>query len=272
MAPGSNQVLESYSAHADEYDDDRNLTSCWGSVAAQAMASLRIAPSDRLVVEIGTGTGHGLREVAQQHPGSTRFVGIEPAAKMLLRARTRLRNCRNLWLLRGRFEDLPLRSQSVDYLYSILAFHWTTDLHRSVCELARVLKPDGSMDLFFTGRDTGGEFTKMTTPIFLKYMGPHRLLASAGRRKHLTQADADALFADTFSRNRLLVEETHQTYYDDLDGHWSWWTARAAGHFQDIPSDKRLLCDEEIKAAIKSLGGDRGIPYTIHLLHVQVRR
>ena len=34
-------------------------------------------------------------------------------------------------VIEGRFESIPLESASIDYLYSVLAFHWTTDLEAS---------------------------------------------------------------------------------------------------------------------------------------------
>ncbi len=98
----------------------------------------------------------------------------------------------------GSFEKIPLETASVDYLYSILAFHWVTNLDRSVAEIARVLKPDAEMDLFFIGRDNGREFIQKTSAIFLKYMGPALLLDSARLRKQMTQETACELFSKAF--------------------------------------------------------------------------
>ncbi|MGA8100777.1 MAG: hypothetical protein WB869_01410, partial [Candidatus Acidiferrales bacterium] len=61
------------------------------------------------------------------------------------------------------------------------------------------------------------------------------------------------------------------TYYDTLEGHWGWWV-RIEGHFLQMPPDTKEACDQEVKAALESLAGERGIPYTIHQLHVKVRR
>jgi SAM-dependent methyltransferase len=170
----------------------------------------------------------------------------------------------------GRFEDLPLESDSVDYLYSILAFHWTTDVDRSIAEIARVLKPEGEFDLFFTGRHTGREFTRKTTPIFLKYLGA-RLLSSAQKRQHLTAESTRAAFRAHFDDDRLDVTESRKTYHDDLDGHWSWWVARTAGHFRAMDQHKRQPCDRDIRQAIAELQEDQGIPYTVHLIHVSLQ-
>jgi len=166
---------------------------------------------------------------------------------------------------------MPLESGSVDYLYSIFAFHWTTDLTASVKEISRVLKPTAEMDLFFIGRNNGREFIQRTTPIFLNYMGPALLLDSARMRKQLTKETAYELFATTLSPPRLSVEESYDTYYDSLEGHWGWWV-RIEGHFMQIPAAKREVCNREVRSAILSLTDEKGIPYTIHQLHVKLRR
>jgi len=264
-------IVRAYSERAEGYDEDANLRSCWGRVAERALASIQLRERHRSVVEVGCGTARGLRELALRSRRGVEFTGVEPAAGMRERACTALQGLENVRVLDGRFESLPLGTGTVDYLFSILAFHWTTDVERSVDELARVLKPDGEQDLFFTGRDTGREFTARTTPIFLKYMGPTLLLQSAGLRKHLTREATTRLFQRKFSCDRLSVEESFETHHDDLEGHWSWWASRAAGHFERIPPDKRRACNDEIREAIRGLAQDGRIPYTVHLLRVRLR-
>ena len=156
-------------------------------------------------------------------------------------------------------------------MYSIFAFHWTTDLEATVKEISRVLKPTAEMDLFFIGRNNGREFIQRTSPIFLKYMGPALLLDSARMRKQLKKEEAFRLFAEMLPPERLSVEESYETYYDSLDGHWGWWV-RIEGQFIGIPADKREACNREVRDALLSLAGEKGIPYTIHRLHVTFRR
>jgi hypothetical protein len=90
-------------------------------------------------------------------------------------------------------------------------------------------------------------------------------------RKQITRDAALQLFSNQFDSRRLSVEESFQTYYDTLEGHWGWWI-RIEGHFVKIPSEKKQDCDREVQQALKSLEEERGIPYTIHQLHVRVRQ
>ena len=154
--------------------------------------------------------------------------------------------------MEGAFEQIPLESHSIDYLYSILAFHWTTDLDRSAQELARVLKSNGDMDLFFIGRNNGQEFIRKTTPVFLKYMGPVALLRSAGMRQQLTEDEALQLFSRAFPSHSVAVKESYDTYYDTLEGHWTWWV-RIEGQLVEIPAQKRSDCDRAVRDAMATL-------------------
>ena len=266
----ANPIVETYSRLAQQYDDELNVHSCWGRAAERALASISILPSHRMILDVGCGTGKALADLASRSGREVQFVGMDPAENMRRRAAERCGVFPNVRIVDGCFESIPIDSATADYLYSILAFHWTTDLERSVREIARVLKPTGEMDLFFIGRYNGREFIEKTTPIFWKYLGPKKLLESARLRKQLTRDAAFQLFAKIFDSSRLSVDESHDTYYDDLEGHWGWWV-RIEGHFLEIPPDRKQACDQEVRAALQTLAAEKGIPYTIHQLHVRLR-
>ena len=267
----ANPIVETYSRLAEHYDDDPNLHSCWGQGADKALGSIQLKDDYRLILDVGCGTGRALAWLASRARSGVQFVGIDPAESMRNLALRRLQPFRNVQIWDGSFEHIPLETGSVDYLFSIFAFHWTTDPDAAVREVRRVLKPGAEMDLFFIGRDNGREFIQKTTPIFLKYMGPALLLESARMRKQLTKEAAHQLFAKAFSAPELSIDESYQTYYDTLEGHWGWWV-RIEGHFMQIPAARKKECDREVKNALQDLVERRGIPYTIHQLHVRLRR
>jgi hypothetical protein len=140
-----------------------------------------------------------------------------------------------------------------------------------VRELARVLGTFGEMDLTFIGRHNGREFIKKTSPIFFRYVKPARLIEAAALRKQLSAAEATALFHTAFAAEDLVVEESYHTFYDSLEGHWAWWV-RIEGQTLDIAPEKKAECDAALRAALATLETDQGIPYTVHLLHVRLRR
>lgn len=266
----SNTIVETYSDLAEKYDEEANQRSCWGLAAEKALGSLRLKEDYRLVLDVGCGTGQALARLASQGRPGVQFIGIDPAENMRRRA---IQHCGELGaikILDGSFENIPLPAASVDYLYSILAFHWVVDLAAALREISRVLKPSAEMDLFFIGRHNGREFIRVTSPIFLKYMGPALFLESTRMRKQLTKDAAFELFSQAIASPHLTVEESQHTYYDTLEGHWGWWV-RIEGHFIQISPEKRDQCNREVKRALATLAEQKGIPYTIHQLHVRLR-
>jgi ubiquinone/menaquinone biosynthesis C-methylase UbiE len=267
----SNPVVETYSRLAAAYDGDDNITSCWGRVTHDSLGLIRLVEAYRTVVEVGCGTGRELHDLAAASPHEVQFVGIEPADNMRKIAAERNAGHPNVRVLAGGFEDLPLDDASTDYLYSILAFHWTTDLDRSVAELARVLGRTGEMDMTFIGRQNGREFIEKTTPIFFRYLRPAAMVKAVSLRKQLALDEAVKLFRQGFEPDALTVTESYHTYFDTLDHHWSWWV-RVEGQLVDIPADRKAECDNAVRDALATLETEQGIPYTVHLLHVSVRR
>ncbi len=265
-----NTVIETYSRLAIEYGDTENLDSCWGSVARDSLNSVALKDKHKVVVDVGCGAGRELAQLASRYSPDVQFIGIEPAVNMREIAIRRTAEYPNVKVLDGRFESLSLESGSVDYLYSILAFHWTTDVEKSVIELARVLKPTGEMDLTFIGRDNGREFIRKTTPVFFRYMTPAVMVEAASLRKQLTVREASAVFGKAFASHRLSVEESYHTCYDTLEGHWAWWV-RIEAQLVNMPQAVRAECDKAVRAEIATLETDKGIPYTVHLLHVRLR-
>ena len=265
-----NPVIDTYSRLAAEYDDRRNIDSCWGRVTEYAAGFVELKEPHKVVVDAGCGTGRELARLASANSSGIRFIGVEPAANMRENAESRTSRYPNVEIIDGRFEALPLEAGSVDYLYSLLAFHWTTDMDQSVAEMARVLKPGGELDLAFIGRNNGREFIRQTTPVFFRYLTPKVVLEAASRRKQLTVEQARVLFEKGFGRKSLSITESYHIYYDTLEGHWGWWV-RIEGQFVDMPKDVRAECDKAVKNALAELETQEGIPYTVHLLHVSLR-
>jgi ubiquinone/menaquinone biosynthesis C-methylase UbiE len=266
-----NKIIETYSKRAEDYDDPRNLDSCWGRIANRALDTLKLTDKHRTVVDIGCGSGRELHRLAEKTGPAVRFIGIEPAAGLRDIAAGRARSLPNMDVLAGRFEAIPLETAAVDYLYSVLAFHWTTDLDASVAELARVLSENGEMDLSFIGRNNGREFIRATTPVFFRYVKPARLIEAAAMRKQLSLDETKELFEKHFEASEIRVEESYHTFFDNLEGHWAWWV-RIEGQTLVVPKEKKDECDAAVRAALAGLETVEGIPYTVHLMHVSLRR
>jgi ubiquinone/menaquinone biosynthesis C-methylase UbiE len=271
VTTAANPVVTGYSDLASAYDAPANLRSCWGTSTDEIVGGLELRASYRTIADIGCGTGQALEALAERAPNDAELVGVEPAAQMRDRAEVHTRCFPNVRILEGSFESIPLDSASVDYLYSIYAFHWTTDPARGADEVARVLASKGEMDIFFVGPNNGHEFNRVTTPLMRKYMGRAYMAAAAKMQRQISREQALDLFRRVVGQEGLTVEESQRTYYDTLDGHWGW-RVRIEGHFSRIPADKRQAFDAEVRDALQGLATERGIPYTIHELRVRLRR
>lgn len=272
MSSSTSVVFDTYSDQADTYDGSGNALSCWGKDTEKIIKSLRLKPHYRTVLDMGCGTGGALRYLANQSgPDSDiEFIGVEPAENMRHRAEALLADFPNARLLAGAYENIPLPDACVDWMISINSFHWVADLDKGVAELQRIIRPAGDMDHFFIGRHIGREFIKATTPIFLRYMGPKRLLEVAAMRQYFTREEAEALFRRAFPSYDVEVTESFDTYYDTVEGHLGWWV-RIEPQLLGIPQEKRAGCEAEVKAALAALDIGKGVPYTKHTLHARVR-
>jgi ubiquinone/menaquinone biosynthesis C-methylase UbiE len=264
-------IIETYSKLASDYESQNNLESCWGKATKHAVSLLPSREGNEVVVEVGCGPGIQLASMVQAGDKNLQFIGVEPAENLKNNASERVKQFSNAKVLNGKFEELPLESNSVDYLYSLIAFHWVTDVEKAVAELDRVLKKDGEMDIIFSGRNTGKEFIGKTTPIYFKHLSPRQIMDAALSRQRLTIENCEDAFTPLFGSRNLTVSESYHTFYDTLEGHWSWW-CRIEGQFSSVPRETKAECDRAIKEAIATLETENGIPYTIHLLHVKVRR
>ncbi|GLY08375.1 MULTISPECIES: class I SAM-dependent methyltransferase [Actinoplanes] len=262
-------IIDTYSRRAHDYAGADNQASCWGLATRELWARLGPRPRDRTIADIGSGDGAALREMLGRAAPQTRLIGVEPAAGLRSIAAERTRDLSAVEIVDGRFEALPLPAASVDYLYSLMAFHWVTDPAAGAAEIGRVLSPDGHADLFFIGRFSGREFIKATTPVFLRRFGPARVFAAAGLRRQLTREEAAAVFTAAMPDRRVTVSEWYDTRYDTVDGHMAWWV-RIEGQMLAAGGEDRADAEAEIRSAIGGLATPAGVPYTLHLLHVRV--
>ena len=99
-----------------------------------------------MVVDLGAGTGKLTRALSAS---GARVIAIEPLPEMraILAAKAP-----GAELLDGTAEELPLESGSIDALSVGQAFHWF-DAERALAEIARVLRPRGSLALIWNVRD-----------------------------------------------------------------------------------------------------------------------
>jgi ubiquinone/menaquinone biosynthesis C-methylase UbiE len=103
-------------------------------------------PAPRRVLDVGSGTGYALRQLAARLPRTSEFLGVDPAPKMIEVARSASSDER-LNFIRGTAEQLPADEGAYDLVVSTTSFdHWT-DQAAGLRECARALAPGGTFVL-----------------------------------------------------------------------------------------------------------------------------
>jgi SAM-dependent methyltransferase len=106
-----------------------------------AVLDAHLDVAGRIVIDVGCGDGTLVRHLARRGASAT---GVEIGKEPLRRAReaTPVRDER---YLDGVAEDLPLEDASADAAIFIHSLHHVSDLSRTLSEVARVLRPGGTL-------------------------------------------------------------------------------------------------------------------------------
>lgn len=131
-------------------------------------------PPDAEVLDLAAGTGKLTRLLVRHF---ARVVAVEPddALRVLIR---------DAETLAGTAEEIPLPDGSVDGVFCAEAFHWF-DAPRAVAEIARVLRPGGSVVMCFN--DGAGETEPRWPDEARAVIERHRPPGEVGGR-HLVEA------------------------------------------------------------------------------------
>ncbi|BCE00821.1 malonyl-ACP O-methyltransferase BioC [Marinicellulosiphila megalodicopiae] len=90
------------------------------------------------VLDIGCGTGYGVKQLNQQFDAS--IYAVDLAAKMVEFAKT---NAPFAQYHCADAENLPFQTQQFDLVISSLALQWLSDINQAVSEIKRILTQDG---------------------------------------------------------------------------------------------------------------------------------
>ncbi|MGO9784655.1 MAG: class I SAM-dependent methyltransferase [Streptosporangiaceae bacterium] len=108
--------------------------------------ALAVAPDARRVLDVGSGTGYVLRQLAGRLATATELTGVDPAPEMIRVAREATTDGR-LRFVEGTAEHLPARDGTFDLVISTTSFdHWA-DQAAGLAECARVLVSGGHLVL-----------------------------------------------------------------------------------------------------------------------------
>ncbi|MBV2133495.1 malonyl-ACP O-methyltransferase BioC [Pseudomonas sp. MAP12] len=134
--PDKRQVAASFSRAAASYDSVAELQR---AVGAELLAQLPAELAPARWVDLGSGTGHFSRALAERFPEG-QGTAVDIAEGMLRHARASVGASQYVC---GDAERLPLASVSQQLIFSSLALQWCADFAAVLGEARRVLQPGG---------------------------------------------------------------------------------------------------------------------------------
>ncbi|GBD84167.1 ubiquinone/menaquinone biosynthesis C-methyltransferase UbiE [bacterium BMS3Abin02] len=111
-----------------------------------ALADLK--PGD-VVLDLGSGAGIDLLLAAKKVGSTGHVIGIDMTDEMIAKARENIAasGLANVEARKGLIEDLPVDSESVDWVISNCVINLSPEKDKVFAEIARVLKPGGRMSV-----------------------------------------------------------------------------------------------------------------------------
>lgn len=106
------------------------------------------------VLDIGSGPGFVLRDIAEAVGPSGRAVGVDPTGAMNELARARCAGLVNVEIKEGDANSVPAGAGEYDAAVSTQVYEYVTDIEAALSELNRVLKPGGRAVILDTDWDS----------------------------------------------------------------------------------------------------------------------
>lgn len=148
------RVAQNFGRAAADYDRVAALQSETRAELLERLQPLDLQP--QRVLDVGCGTGHAARALRKLYPKAD-VLAFDLALPMLHQARKRQSWFRPFLRTAADATRLPVGSASVDLLYSNLCVQWCEDLHATLAEWGRVLKPGGTVLFSTFGLDSLNE-------------------------------------------------------------------------------------------------------------------
>lgn len=161
-----NEVRRAFDRAANSYDAHAVLQREVCDRLLERLDFMKLTPKQ--VVDVGAGTGYGLQQLQARYT-SAQLIGLDLAPAMLAQARAKFPATKWLQRISSRFtptsatstdfvcadmERLPLKSHSVDLLWSSLTLQWANDLEATLRDFHRTLVPGGLLMFATFGPDT----------------------------------------------------------------------------------------------------------------------
>lgn len=107
------------------------------------LSQLKLKGKDT-VLDLGAGTGYFTLPVAWMTTGKVYALDVESQMLEVLKGKVDEQELKNVELLEGIIEEIPLGNEQVDHVIASMVLHEVEPLSKGIEEIHRVLKPGGS--------------------------------------------------------------------------------------------------------------------------------
>ncbi|MCF8566093.1 class I SAM-dependent methyltransferase [Alicyclobacillus tolerans] len=107
------------------------------------LQSLDLKPEDT-VLDLGAGTGYFAIPAAKIVENTVYALDVQPKMLETLQSRVEQAGVKNVELLQGPIEHIPMNGEAVNHVIASLVLHEVEPLEQGVREIHRVLKPQGT--------------------------------------------------------------------------------------------------------------------------------
>ena len=142
----------------------------WGAPFGLKLIDKVVLRKGITALDIGFGAGFPLTELAMRLGNTSKVFGIDPWSVAIKRARKKIDfyGIKNVEIIEGVAENIPLPSKSVDLIVSNNGINNVTDLEKVLSECSRILKKDGQFVMTMNLNNTMVEFYDIMEAILLE--------------------------------------------------------------------------------------------------------
>jgi arsenite methyltransferase len=226
----------------------------------------RITPAKNLsVLDIGSGTGVPLIELASRLGNTCKIYGIDPWKEALDRVKDKIRiyGIGNIELFNSPAENIPLNDRSVDLVVSNNGLNNVENFRKALAECYRVLKPGGKLVFSMNTEETMIEFYHVMEMVLSYYGLPDAIKAMKRhiyqKRKPLEEVN-DLLINSGFSELQADQDIFHYTFTDGtaMLNHFFIRLAFLGPWLELVPEDYREKVFNEIEDRMNSMAKEQG--------------
>ena len=241
-------IIKNYSIeNSITYDNDINKNFLYGKETKNFVKKITLNEKDKIIADIGSGTGYVFEILTKKYrKKEMNLFGIEPANGMLKIARKKIKDNR-VKFVKGRFEKISLKNNSVDKIISTLALHWADSIDNGLKELKRIIKPNGSINILMIEKNDGKEFKKIVFKVMKKFLNHKQIFNAANLINRITKKELMFKFQ-----------------------HIKWWKARSFQMISEV-KDKELFINT-LKNELNKYKKKKGIVFDLSLLEINLLR